>query len=63
MKSMMVKFNQVFNNQKGQSMVEYALILALIVVAAAAIMSPIGDSIKAAFESIISSFGGGGGAS
>lgn len=59
----MINFNKVFNNQKGQSMVEYALILALIVVAAAAIMSPIGNSIRDAFSSIASSFGGGAAAS
>lgn len=57
MLKMFVKFQMAFNNQKGQSMVEYALILALIVVAAAAIMSPIGGSIRTAFSSIATSFG------
>lgn len=61
MKTLIAGFNKSFNNQKGQSMVEYALILALIVGAAALIMSPIGDSVRDAFQNIANSFGGGGG--
>ncbi len=61
MKKLLAKFNKSFNSQKGQSMVEYALILALIVGAAALIMSPIGQSVTAAFQGIIAGFATGGG--
>lgn len=47
MKEMM---NWIANEEEGQGMVEYALILALIAIAAIAVMGPLGDKIKAIFQ-------------
>ena len=47
MKEMM---NWIANEEEGQGMVEYALILALIAIAAIAVMSPLGDKIKGIFQ-------------
>ena len=46
MKEMM---NWIANEEEGQGMVEYALILALIAIAAIAVMGPLGEKIKAIF--------------
>ena len=47
MKEMM---NWIANEEEGQGMVEYALILALIAIAAIAVMGPLGDKIEAIFQ-------------
>jgi len=39
-------------NEKGQGMVEYGLILALISIAAIAVMTPIGESITTVFQEV-----------
>ena len=46
MKEMM---NWIANEEEGQGMVEYALILALIAIAAITVMGPLGGKIKAIF--------------
>lgn len=48
MKDMM---NWLANEEDGQGMVEYGLILALVAVAAIAVLGPLGKQIKAVFKS------------
>lgn len=43
---------KALRNQKGQGMVEYGLILALISIAALTMMTPIGDNLLATFTSV-----------
>lgn len=57
MKKMLAQFKKSFNNQKGQSMVEYALILGLIVVAAAAVMGGMGDWVANQFSALRTAMG------
>lgn len=52
---------QVWNrlrSEKGQGMVEYGLILALISIAALAVMTPIGTSITAVFQQVATALTG-----
>ena len=49
MKEMM---NWIANEEEGQGMVEYALILALIAIAAIAVLPGIGGKIKGIFEDV-----------
>jgi pilus assembly protein Flp/PilA len=44
--------------EEGQDLIEYSLIIALIVIAAAASLSGIGDSINTIYEAIASWIGG-----
>ncbi|HWQ60845.1 MAG TPA: Flp family type IVb pilin [Negativicutes bacterium] len=44
--------NSRFGNQKGQGMVEYGLILALVSVAVIAAMTPLADSVKEVFGTV-----------
>lgn len=44
--------NSRIGNQKGQGMVEYGLILALISIAAIAVMTPLGGTIKDVFTEV-----------
>ena len=45
-------------NQKGVTMIEYALIAALIAVAAVTVLSPVGTAIKEKFSAVLTSLGG-----
>ncbi len=45
-------------NQKGQGMVEYGLILALISIAAITVMTPIGESITSVFQQVSTALSG-----
>lgn len=45
-------FQDLRNGESGQAMVEYALILALVSVAAVGILSTLGTSVSAIFNSI-----------
>ena len=54
MKEMM---NWIANEEEGQGMVEYALILALIAIAAIAVMGPLGGKIKGIFQSADNALG------
>jgi pilus assembly protein Flp/PilA len=45
-----------WKDQSGQSMTEYALILAVVAVAAVAVMTTMGDKIQEAFQSIVDAF-------
>ncbi|MEN6461809.1 MAG: Flp family type IVb pilin [Syntrophomonas sp.] len=44
--------------EKGQGMAEYGLILALIAVVVMAALTPLGDSIKAKFNEVVTKLGG-----
>jgi Flp pilus assembly pilin Flp len=44
------------NGEEGQAMVEYALILALVSVAAVAILSTLGGSVSSIFDKVNSDF-------
>ena len=54
MKEMM---NWIANEEEGQGMVEYALILALVAVAAITILGTMGGKIKAIFETVNATLG------
>ena len=45
-------FKSLIKEEKGQGMVEYALIIALIAIVVMAALSPLGEKIKAVFEKI-----------
>jgi Flp pilus assembly pilin Flp len=49
-------FTALRNNEEGQAMVEYALILALVSVAAVAILSTLGGSVSSIFDKVNSDF-------
>ena len=50
-----VKFQELKNNEEGQDMVEYALVVALIALAATAAMQGVGTALTNRFNSISSS--------
>lgn len=50
---MMEMIKMVLRNQKGQGMVEYGLILALVAVAAVTVMGTMGTSITSTFQSVV----------
>lgn len=52
-------FNRLTRDQSGQTLTEYALILAVIAIAAVAVMTLLGDEIANVFQSIIDSLTGG----
>jgi len=47
-----VKFQELKNNEEGQDMVEYALVVALIALAATAAMTGVGTALTNRFTSI-----------
>ena len=47
---------QIWRDENGQDLIEYALIVALISLAAITAMRPIGDGLLAAFEKIRDAF-------
>lgn len=58
---MKIFFARLTKNQSGQTLTEYALILAVIAIAAVAVMTLLGDQIAAVFQSIIDGLSGDGG--
>ncbi len=50
-----VKFNELKHNEEGQDMVEYALVVALIALAATAAVSGVGTALVNQFTSISTS--------
>lgn len=48
----MKHFIQFFRDEEGASAIEYALIAGLIAVAIATVLTPLGDKLKALFQSI-----------
>ena len=56
-----LKLKDVFSNQKGQGMVEYGLIIALIAVAVITVLGLLGDNIEGVFNSIVEKISGSGG--
>ena len=50
-----VKFQELKNNEEGQDMVEYALVVALIALAATAAMQGVGTALTNRFNSISTS--------
>lgn len=49
-------FSQHFKNKAGQSLTEYALILAVIAVVVIAVMTTMGGEVKKSFQSVICAF-------
>ena len=52
-------FTRMFKNQSGQTLTEYALILAVIAIAAVAVMTLLGDEIGNVFQSVVDTLTGG----
>ena len=52
-----VKFQELKNNEEGQDMVEYALVVALIALAATAAMQGVGTALTNRFNNISSAIG------
>jgi pilus assembly protein Flp/PilA len=52
-----VKFQELKNNEEGQDMVEYALVVALIALAATAAMQGVGTALTNRFTNISSAIG------
>jgi pilus assembly protein Flp/PilA len=52
-----VKFQELKNNEDGQDMVEYALVVALIALAATAAMQGVGTALTNRFNSISTAIG------
>jgi pilus assembly protein Flp/PilA len=50
-----VKFQELKNNEEGQDMVEYALVVALIALAATAAMQGVGSALTTRFNNISTS--------
>lgn len=50
--------SRTLRRQEGQSMTEYALIVALIAIVVIAVLSTMGDSVKAVFQKIIDKLNG-----
>lgn len=46
------------SRQRGQSLAEYALIIALVAIAVIAVMTTMGDTLKAVFQRIIDKLNG-----
>lgn len=44
--------NRLWNGSKGQSVTEYAMVLALVVIVVIAILTTMGDTVKAVFTKI-----------
>ena len=54
----MKQFKNWFQDQSGQTLTEYALILAVIAVGVIAVMVTLGDQIQAVFQNVIDSLSG-----
>ncbi len=52
-----VKFQELKNNEEGQDMVEYALVVALIALAATAAMTGVGTALTNRFNAISTAIG------
>jgi pilus assembly protein Flp/PilA len=52
-----VKFQELKNNEEGQDMVEYALVVALIALAATAAMQGVGTAITNRFNAVSTAIG------
>jgi len=52
--------NQFLQDESGQTLTEYALILAVIAVAVVAVMATLGDEIRGVFQGIIDGLTGAG---
>ena len=52
-----VKFQELMNSEEGQDMVEYALVVALIALAATAAMQGVGTALTNRFTNISSAIG------
>ena len=50
---MFAMINSVLQNKKGQGMVEYGLILALVSIAAIGLLTTMGGSLKDQFQAVI----------
>ena len=50
---MFAMLNSVLQNTKGQGMVEYGLILALVSIAAIALLGTMGSSLQTQFQAVI----------
>lgn len=50
---MFAMINSVLQNKKGQGMVEYGLILALVSIAAIALLGTMGSSLQTQFQAVI----------
>ena len=46
----------ILHEKKGQSLIEYEMIIALISIVAITVMSPLGTKIRAIFEQIVTNF-------
>ncbi len=46
-------FHRLQKNEKGQTMTEYALILAVMAIAVIGVMTLLGDKVKAIFQGVI----------
>ncbi|MCQ2439573.1 MAG: Flp family type IVb pilin [Oscillospiraceae bacterium] len=53
---------EFWNDESGQGMVEYALIIALIAIVMVVALTNVADGIKAKFQEVADTLGGGGGA-
>jgi len=49
---------QFAKNESGQTLTEYALILAVIAIAAVAVMTLLGEQLSAVFQSVVDTLGG-----
>jgi pilus assembly protein Flp/PilA len=49
-------WKNLLEDRSGQTLTEYALILALIVLVVIAALSPLGEKVKDTFDSIVNSF-------
>ncbi|GLB31528.1 hypothetical protein LAD12857_34510 [Lacrimispora amygdalina] len=56
---MMNKLMRMVKNEKGQGMVEYGLIIALVAVVVIGALTLMGDNISGKFDEIVTALGGG----
>lgn len=56
--NMMSNLKDNLKNEKGQGMVEYVLIIALIAIIVMAALSPLGEQIKIKFNEVVTKLGG-----
>jgi Flp pilus assembly pilin Flp len=58
MLALYLKLRNLFVNEEGQDLIEYALLVVLIAVAGIAVLSPVGDWITGIFQRISRELGG-----
>ncbi|MGF7186892.1 pilus assembly protein Flp/PilA [Desulfitispora alkaliphila] len=58
MKTLLENLNRVLRKEDGQSMVEYALIVALVAVALIVILTQLGENVETIFQDIINALSG-----